>query len=249
MKAHDNASSLQLEQFDKHAAQYFHFRMNSQTANDFIEIPQTLKMLGDLKGLSVLDAGCAFGYYSKYCAMHGAIVTAVDISRTQIDLCREYCREFADRIEFKVGDVASDEVVLEENSFDLVLSNISVHFSLDAFFRNCAKSLKKGGKLVYSQIHPTFSACNMSNGLNFEDYFRTDSRTQQTENIFGNQVVSDKYFWSWNHYTTEDVAIALRTNGFFISGIYEPKPVPNAPNQFKIFNRIPLFLFFEAVLA
>ena len=52
------------QQCDEVAEIYYHFRKKGGTYNDLIEIPAMKKLIGNVKGEKILDAGCGFGYYS-----------------------------------------------------------------------------------------------------------------------------------------------------------------------------------------
>lgn len=62
----------------------------------------------DLRGRRVLDAGCGTGALAVAAARRGADVTAIDLSRTLVDLARERTRGDLGqgRIEFLVGDMS-----------------------------------------------------------------------------------------------------------------------------------------------
>jgi len=63
----------------------------------------------DLRGKRVLDAGCGTGALAIEAARRGAEVTAIDLSRTLVDLARERAPgEFSDgSIDFRVGDMSA----------------------------------------------------------------------------------------------------------------------------------------------
>src|SRR5712691_10176378 len=52
-------------------------------------MPHFLSLLGDIAGLTVLDAGCGQGYLSRILARRGAHVTGMDISPNLIQIARE----------------------------------------------------------------------------------------------------------------------------------------------------------------
>ena len=54
-------------------------RAGTPTANTLI-IPAFLKLVGNIKGKTVLDAGCGEGYNTRIFARMGAKITGIDIS-------------------------------------------------------------------------------------------------------------------------------------------------------------------------
>ncbi len=51
-------------------------------------MPIFLEMLGDVSGLTTLDAGCGEGYLSRILARRGANVTGIDIAARLIEIAR-----------------------------------------------------------------------------------------------------------------------------------------------------------------
>ena len=85
-----------------------------------ILVPCLDRLVGDVTGKELLDAGCGEGYLSRRYAEKGAIVTGVDISSRLIDFCKLHAME---NTSFSVGDICN----LNErdgNSFDVVLCNV-----------------------------------------------------------------------------------------------------------------------------
>lgn len=116
-------------------------------------MPHFLKLLGDVSGLMVLDAGCGQGYLSRILARRGAHVTGIDISPNLLRIARE---QDPDRqITYQVADLCHP---LPEYSrhFDLAAS----HFVLDdvydykGFLSTMASLLKPGHRFVLSMNNP-----------------------------------------------------------------------------------------------
>lgn len=102
-----NKSEIARTQCERTARGYYTFRMKGGTANDLVEIPAMKKLIGNVSGKKVIDCGCGFGTYSIYCAKLGALVTALDISDTMIQIAKQKAAEAAVQIDFRVQDVTN----------------------------------------------------------------------------------------------------------------------------------------------
>ena len=61
------------------ATDYESFRADAGTYNEIVEIPAMLRLIGDVQGKAVLDAGCGYGFYTILLAKNGATVAGIDI--------------------------------------------------------------------------------------------------------------------------------------------------------------------------
>ena len=84
-------------------------------------LPRLLEFVGDISGLTVLDAGCGEGYVSRILAERGAIVTGIEVSPRLIEFARS--KPVKGNIDYLVHDL-SESLPRYENSFDLVVSNM-----------------------------------------------------------------------------------------------------------------------------
>jgi SAM-dependent methyltransferase len=97
----------------------------------------------DLRGQTVLDAGCGNGALSSEIAALGAAVVGIDYSSSVLNAER---RRGSDRVHFIRGDLQSPPLVAE--SFDLAISIGVLHHTPDTFvsFKHVARLVKPGGK-------------------------------------------------------------------------------------------------------
>lgn len=247
-------SALARRQCEHTAAIYYAFRRKRDTANDMIEIPAMKKLIGHVRGKSVLDAGCGFGTYSIYCARRGAAVTAVDISETMIRLAKKEAKEAGVRVDFRAGD-ATNLKGIPSGSFDLAVSSIAVCFDLPRFFREMARILREGGVFCFSDVHPLVDGGKrVGEGREaawlVDGYF--DRGVRKAKNVFGKIAPSDEdYEWRWEHSTLEDYSTALRRAGFLIETLLEPRPAPATrslnPKRYEQARRYPYFVLIRAV--
>jgi SAM-dependent methyltransferase len=123
--------------------------------NAAYERPAVQELLGDVRGLDVLDAGAAAGEHSAWLVAHGARVTALDSSEAMVQLARERLGEAATVLH---ADLAQS-LPLADASFDLVLSSLTLHYLEDWLpaLRQLARVLRPRGRLVLSTHHPALT--------------------------------------------------------------------------------------------
>src|SRR5262249_14354093 len=83
--------------FNQLAQAYEHTVDVDSPMNTDYERPAMIQLLSDnLRGLTILDAGCAAGWYTHYFLEKEAIVTAIDLSPKMIDAAKRRIRDRAD---------------------------------------------------------------------------------------------------------------------------------------------------------
>lgn len=188
--------------------------------NEHLEMPTTLKMLGNVNGKKILDLGCGPGLYARILSNKGARVKGIDISKEEIKIAK---REDP-KSEFIVGDI--EKLPFKNNEFDIVLSALVLgHLkSWNKTLRGVNKVLKKGGIFVFSINNP-ISECAKKvkwKGRKFrviKDYFKekwviedwTDKKDAHAEGAH-------------YHKTYETIINLLIKNGFEIIGYKDAKP-------------------------
>lgn len=120
----------------------------------YAEAPLLTRLLGDMRGLAILDLACGEGIYSRKLKGLGATrVVGVDISPEMIALARKNPQ---DGIEYKVGDALT---LGQVGTFDLVLGSYLLNYArseeeLMGFCRTIAANLKPGGRFVGMNDNP-----------------------------------------------------------------------------------------------
>jgi ubiquinone/menaquinone biosynthesis C-methylase UbiE len=254
MSNKSNYSKIAKEQCEKTARIYYTFRKKEDTANDLIEIPAMKKLIGDVRGKSVLDAGCGFGSYSIYCARQGANVTAVDISPTMIELAEKEAAGAGVKIDFRVADAAHLEDIPDE-AFDMAISSVAACFNMPLFIKEMARVLKPRGAFCFSDVHPMLgSSKKVGQGKDstrlIDRYFQRGIR--KAMNVFGKIAPEDEdYEWQWEHYTLGDYCTSIHQAGLVIEILWEPQPDPSTrhlnPDLYDRADKFPFFVLIRAI--
>ncbi len=120
--------------------------------------PVLLRMLGDLRGQRVLDAGCGHGYFSRMLAARGARVTGVEPTDAMFAYSQE--KEHADPqgIRYVQADLTQLPDLGNGHGFDAVVCSMVLPAIPDwkPAMRACVQALRPGGLFVFSVNHPAF---------------------------------------------------------------------------------------------
>ena len=220
--------------------------------------PTFLRVVGDARGLRVLDLACGNGYLSRRFARAGAKVVAVDASAPIIERARIRESHEPLGIEYHVADAARLEF-LPAGSVDLVASNMALMDIEDAdgAIREAARVLRTGGRFVASLSHPCFDQGSTSTWLT-ERFFGTTKTWRKIERY--REPLADEIPWeiapgeivttTGHHRPLSWYAHAFREAGLLIRSLEEPMPtqefIEGSP-QGSYIAQIPLHLVVEAV--
>ena len=213
------------------------------------EWPAFRAMLPELRGKSVLDLGCGFGWHCRYARERQARnVVGVDLSENMLaragdctdDPAIEYRRLAIEDIDFAAGE------------FDVVISSLALHYveRFDIVCRKVHHCLVSGGTFVLSVEHPVFTALAAQDWHHgpqgerlhwpVDDYQKEGARQAR---FLGNDVV--KY-----HRTVATHMNALIEAGFTITKLSEPQPTKEMMDSnpdMRDEARRPIFLLIAAV--
>ncbi len=221
--------------------------------------PCVERLLGDVRGKRLLDAGCGEGYLSRYYARRGAVVTGIDVSGEMIQIGKERAVVEGLDIDHRVGDICDLRGVPDDH-FDLVLCNLVLLNipCLDAAVQELARVLRGHGVLVASVVHPAFNLygpgrwevgekdykTGRRRGLFFrmDNYFDEKGYERYWRTRAGEQFPRPIVFF---HRTVSTYFSAFRSSGLIVTDIEEP--VPDTDDEFfERERRVPVFMVFRA---
>lgn len=231
-----------MNQYDKPEffAEYAKMSRSRQGLAGAGEWHQLEPLFPQLKGKRVLDLGCGYGWHCKYAADHGAeSVLGIDRSERMIAEAKE--RNSADCIEYRVCGIRDFDY--PEDSFDLVISNLVLHYieDLDEVYRLVHRTLKPDGVFLFNIEHPTFTAgvrqeFSSDGTWPVTDYYYPGLRQTQ---FLGHEV--QKY-----HHTLTQILNGLLGTGFAIEAVEEAMPPEQWRSQMPQEMKRPMMLLVRA---
>lgn len=218
-----------------------HYGMRMPTEND-------LRLLGDVRGLRILEIGCGGGQCSIAFAKQGASVTGIDQSQMQLAYARGLAEEEGAQVEFLEGDITTLPQV-KSGSQDAVFSAHALTYVEDiaTCFGEVARVLRTGGVFVFSVVHPVVAMMSERDRLRVEKpYWQAYSEWEWGEG-------SGIWMRDWTR-TVEEWFGHLRTAGFVVDRVLEPKMLAEAHDEswddsfpYEQGSVIPTTLIFRAV--
>ncbi|WP_396134430.1 class I SAM-dependent methyltransferase [Arthrobacter oryzae] len=213
-----------------------------------MEEPALLAELGDVAGLNVLDLGCGDAALGAMLLQQGCA------SYLGIDGSQEMVTRAEVTLQDHRGTVAlqnMEDLSLPAESVDLVVSRLALHYleDLDAVLRACRATLRPGGRLCFSVLHPVITSSDVHShpgprgSWTVDDYFLSGAR----ERLWMGDTVT------WFHRTVEQYVGAITGAGFNLTALSECEPVPGRfggdESELARRRRVPLFLFLSARAA
>jgi ubiquinone/menaquinone biosynthesis C-methylase UbiE len=219
-------------------------------------LPNLLRLMEIKKGEAVLDLACGQGFFAREFLKGGARVIGADISRTLIDIAR---RDSPGAVRFHVAG-AESLPFLEPASIDkvavvLALQNIE---NTAGVFRECARVLRKNGRLYAVMCHPAFRVPKSSSwGWDEKEktQYRRIDRYLSEAKIKIDMHPGEKLaqFTLTFHRPLQFYFKALHKAGFAVTALEEwnshkkSEPGPRAKAEDAARKEIPLFLCLVAV--
>ena len=143
-------------------------RNGKDSWREYMNAPVFKRMIGDVRGLRLLDLACGEGYFSRFYAKAGAKVTGIDISDNQIAAAQEEESRAPLGIKYHVAD-ASKIDFLEPESFDIIISFMALMDIEDyeGALMQASRILKPKGRFVFITVHPCFGWSRRYEGTTF----------------------------------------------------------------------------------
>lgn len=120
-------------------------------SNKFVE-----SMLPDLRGKSILDAGCGTGHFCMYAdSRQAGQIVGIDFSQVMIDQAKKNCPT----AQFHCGDIST--FIVREPVDIIICALVIGHLeNISRLFENFASMLKTGGILILTDFHPVLTLQN-----------------------------------------------------------------------------------------
>ena len=219
---------------------YMAHRARPESPNEAIEGPALLDVLGEVRGLRVLDLGCGDGRFGRLLLDRGAAgYVGIDGSRLMVERAAPGLNVRHARIE---------EFAAPAASFDVVVSRLALHYveNLAPVFDKVRAALTPVGRFVFSVEHPVITSSDRAWG----------GRGQRQEWVVDEYFVTGRRETDWLgarvvkfHRTVEDYVRLVQSSGFSLETLREPGPTRAAiasEDEFRRRQRIPLFLLIAA---
>ncbi len=193
-----------------------------------LDIPETLRMLGDINQKKILDLGCGDGQFTHTLKILGANPTGVDISEEMLE---KAINRYVD-IPFVEANGA-DLACLQSNTFDVVvmrnvLLNVNDQNNFVGIFHEVGRVLKNGGYIILSNPHP--ASIKNHRDLIWEVSLPEGGHYLEEGMHYHIKVLlSDLKTWMHFdncHWTIESIMSELLKNDFRITEVTTPIPPP-----------------------
>lgn len=207
---------IALDAFNQLAKDYLDF-VDSKPHNAYYERPEMLELLDGIEILNktVLDVGCAAGWYSNQLLERGANVISMDVSPSMIEYAKQRTKG---KIETYVANLENPLSFVENQALDVILSSLTLHYvedwklPLSEFYR----VLKPGGTIVLSTQHPMGDFKASKSGI----YYDTELVDYMWKGMPSGPVSVPYYRRS-----LASMINSFIEAGFTIQKVVEPKPV------------------------
>ncbi len=221
-------------------AENYNALIEHKAHNAYYDRPNTLALMPEVAGKSILDAACGPGKYAEILISQGAHLTGFDVSPRMIEFAKKRNNNLGD---FFVHDFTQPLEMLDNQSFDIVLCALAMHYAEDwtLTIQEFCRVLKPQGLLIISIEHPFFEF----NYFKSKHYFDIEP-VKCMWSSFGKPIEVNSH-----RRPLHECIAPLTENGFYIDKLVEPKPVAEFEKydakHFKELNEFPSFMCIRAV--
>jgi SAM-dependent methyltransferase len=232
---------------------------NSRSSAHFLyEKPAIFSMLPDnLSEKSILSVGCGFGEECQVLHTHGANVIGTDYS----DVMIVEAQKKLPGIEFRCIPMERVGEHFEEESFDVIFSSLTLHYSADwtVPLKQFHKVLKNNGQVIFSTHHPVYWGGARSENEAVKEQLLGYTQTLSNGKIdflgdyMTNRPLTARFGGAFDakfyHANLSTMLNWMRQSGFVIDEVLEPLPLSEAKEKDPVFyeraSRVPLFILFR----
>lgn len=208
-----------------------------------------LNIIGDVKGLTVLEIGSGSCNCGIALARKGANVTCSDISQEQLKIGKQVAEKAGVNISFVCSSM-TDLSFISPNSIDLVISMSAIMYVED-FNKVCcevSRVLKHGGRFIFSTTHP-FIECVGATELWAEE--KADPNYSYKGPAEWKWDKNDAYIFTTYRRQVSDYVNGLANNGLMLKRMEELFPTNLDAEDFdakekEVRTRYPSVLIIES---
>lgn len=187
-------------------------------------VPETtLGVLGDVRGLDVVELACGTAYVSAWLTRAGARTVAVDVSHEQLATARRLQREVGPV--FPLVEADAEQLPLPSGSCDLVVSEHGAAAWCDPerWLPEAARLLRPGGRLVFLTNSLVSALCVPAETGVAGDHLLRGQREVYCVEWPGGGVEFHPSHGDWVH--------LLRRAGFVVEALHEIYAPPEADDH------------------
>jgi ubiquinone/menaquinone biosynthesis C-methylase UbiE len=208
--------------------------------NEFLEMPSTISLLGNVKGKKILDFGCGTGIYAKLLTKKGAILKGFDISKDMLNIAKIE----NPNLDLRLG--SAYKIPFNEK-FDIVLASLVVNYlkDWDKMFAEVKRVLNSEGLFIFSTGNPVAEA-------------RKKVKIGKKKiSVLGNYFKEGKIYGAWKdnkgrkmrissyHKTYQTIIKTIIKNNFEIVDYIDCYPAKESqrlfPEDYKEYSKKPFF--------
>jgi len=239
----ENLNSKNKEAWNAYQSDYMKFHLMERP--DFFEFYINggvdldgflLDMIGDVKGLKLLDTCCACDAKQAF-SWHnlGAVVTACDISDTAVEIASQNAAKMGFDMEFVVADMQT-LAPISNNLYDVVFATYPVWVqNIEQACKTWHRVLKPNGRLLWHTSHPIVDCIEeRKSGLSIVQDYNTPTTVMYEK--FGGTPMAERQAGGWSvnlpvaehFWRVSDLINAVCDAGFTVLKVHESYEARNS---------------------